>query len=68
MGRQAKIKKNRQQEKTSIKSVQKYDQTQFVEQFEKMGYQVRTNSEQEPKSSSKNRAPEIPEYRIEPQM
>jgi hypothetical protein len=40
MGRKAKIKKIRLNKEASTKYEQKYDQTQFVKQFERLGYQL----------------------------
>ena len=68
MGRKAKLKKMRQQAKGSAKSEQKYDETQFVEQFEKMGYEVKVDPRRQPKTNRGNVAPEIPQDRIEPQL
>ncbi len=68
MGRKAKLKKLRQQTKATAKSVQQYDQTKFVEQFEKMGYQVKTTPLLQAKTNRGNIAPEIPQDRIEPQL
>ena len=68
MGRKAKLKKNRQQAQTSKDASKKYDRTQFVEQFSKMGYQVKINPKLQPKTNRGNIAPEIPQDRIEPQL
>ena len=70
MGRKAKLKKLRQQQQTNGESNQnqKYDQTQFVEQFTKMGYQVKIDPKLQPKTNRGNIAPEIPQERIEPQL
>ncbi|HEY9770652.1 MAG TPA: hypothetical protein V6C71_19550 [Coleofasciculaceae cyanobacterium] len=68
MGRKAKLKKSRQQTKDTAKSVQKYNQTEFVEQFKKMGYQIEISSQLQPKNNRGNIAPEIPQDRIEPQL
>lgn len=68
MGRKAKIKKMRQQGKASAKSGKNYDQTQFVEQFEKMGYQVKIDPKLQPKTNRGNVSPEIPQDIIEPQL
>lgn len=67
MGRKAKLKKNRQQAKASSNS-NKYDRTQFVEQFSRMGYQVKIAPKLQPKTNRGNVAPEIPQDRIEPQL
>ena len=67
MGRNAKLKKIRQQ-KTGAKSTKKYEQTQFVEQFEKMGYQLKIDPKLQPKTNRGNISPEIPQDRIEPQL
>ena len=66
MGRKAKLKKNRQQAKAN--SNNKYDRTQFVEQFSRMGYQVKIDPKLQPKTNRGNVAPEIPQDRIEPQL
>lgn len=68
MGRKAKQKKMRQQTKATAESAQKYKQTEFVEQFKKMGYQIERSSQLQPKSNRGNIAPEIPQDRIEPQL
>ena len=68
MGRKAKLKKIRQQEKTNQKSTKKYEQTQFVEQFERMGYKLTTDHKLQPKTNRGNISPEIPQDRIEPQL
>ena len=68
MGRKAKLKKMRQQQKRDRTSDQKYEQTQFVEQFEKMGYQVKIDPKQQPTTNRGNISPEIPQDRIEPQL
>ena len=67
MGRKAKLKKTRQQNKATAKSNQKYDKTQFVEQFEKMGYQLKIAPIQ-PETNRGNISPEIPQEKIEPQL
>jgi hypothetical protein len=66
MGRKAKLKKSRQQ--AIAKSAQKYTETNFVEQFEHMGYQVKVDPKLQPKTNRGNIAPEIPQVRIEPQL
>lgn len=70
MGRKAKLKKIRQQQATakSNKSKQKYTATDFVEQFEHMGYQAKIDPQLLPKTNRGNIAPEIPQTRIEPQL
>ena len=68
MGRKAKLKKDRKQAQTSKDASKKYDRTQFVEQFSKMGYQVKINPKLQPKTNRGNIAPEIPQDRIEPQL
>lgn len=68
MGKKARIKKMRQQGKASPKSKKTYDQTQFVEQFENMGYQVKIDPKLQPKTNRGNISPEIPQDRIEPQL
>lgn len=66
MGRKAKLKKLRQQ--TTAKSNQKYTATEFVEQFEHMGYQIEIDPKLQPKTNRGNIAPEIPHTKIEPQL
>ena len=68
MGRKAKLKKMRQQRKAETESGNKYDSTQFVEQFKKMGYQEKIDPKLQPKTNRGNVAPEIPQDRIEPQL
>ena len=68
MGRKAKLKKMRQQANASAKSNQQYDKTQFVEQFERMGYQVKIDPRLQPKTNRGNIAPEIPQDKIDPQL
>ncbi len=70
MGRKAKLKKLRQQQQANAESNQnqKYDKTQFVEQFTKMGYQAKIDPKLQPKTNRGNIAPEIPQERIEPQL
>ncbi len=70
MGRKAKLKKLRQQQQNNAESNQnqKYDKTQFVEQFTKMGYQAKIDPKLQPKTNRGNIAPEIPQERIEPQL
>ncbi|MDJ0573049.1 MAG: hypothetical protein QNJ53_28980 [Pleurocapsa sp. MO_192.B19] len=68
MGRKAKIKKMRQQGKAPAKSSQKYEKTQFVEQFERMGYQLKIDPKLQPETNRGNISPEIPQDRIEPQL
>lgn len=68
MGRKAKLKKARRQAKTNNQANPKYDRTQFVEQFTKMGYQVKIDPKLQPKTNRGNIAPEIPQDRIEPQL
>lgn len=70
MGRKAKLKKLRQQQQASSASTQnkKYDKTQFVEQFTKMGYQTKIDPKLQPKTNRGNIAPEIPQDTIEPQL
>lgn len=68
MGRKAKLKKMRAQGKVEKKSAKKYDSTQFVEQFERMGYQQKIDPKLQPKSNRGNISPEIPQDRIEPQL
>ena len=68
MGKKAKLKKIRQQQKANGASNKKYDSTQFVEQFQKMGYQVNVDPKLQPKTNRGNIAPEIPQDKIEPQL
>ncbi|MEM8831276.1 MAG: hypothetical protein AAGE96_18235 [Cyanobacteria bacterium P01_G01_bin.19] len=68
MGRKARLKKIRQQAGARSKSTQKYKQTEFVEQFEKMGYQLRIDPKKQPKTNRGNVSPEIPQDTIEPQI
>lgn len=67
MGRKAKIKKMRQQENVTAKTNKKYNSTEFVEQFARMGYQLQSNQPQ-PAANRGNISPEIPQERIEPQL
>lgn len=66
MGRKAKLKKQRQ--KVTPKSKQKYSKTEFVRQFEHMGYQAKIDPKLQPKTNHGNVAPEIPQTKIEPQL
>ena len=68
MGRKAKLKKMRRQEAASksTKSNAKYNSTEFVEQFEHMGYQVQVDPKLQPKTNRGNVAPEIPQTKIKP--
>jgi hypothetical protein len=71
MGKQAKLKKIRQQKanaKSNAKFNKKYEPTQFAEQFEKMGYQIKIDPRLQPKTNRGNIAPEIPREQIEPQL
>lgn len=69
MGRKAKLKKMRQQAiAKSEQPKQKYGSTEFVEQFERMGYQVKVDPKLQPKTNRGNVAPEIPQTKIEPQL
>ena len=68
MGKKAKLKKIRQQQKASSKLQPKYDQTQFVEQFTHMGYQVQVDPKLQPKTNRGNVAPQLPRNDIEPQL
>ena len=68
MGKKAKLKKIRQQLKATEKINKKYDQTQFVEQFERMGYQLKIDPKLQPKTNRGNISPEIPQDTIEPQL
>lgn len=67
MGRKAKLKKIRQQQ-ADVQSRSQYKQTEFVEQFEKMGYQLKIDPQRQPKTNRGNVSPEIPQERIEPQL
>ena len=66
MGRKAKLKKQRQQ--NNAKPKQEYTETEFVRQFEHMGYQAKIDPKLQPKTNRGNIAPEIPQTRIEPQL
>lgn len=66
MGRKARLKKQRQQ--ATAKPQQKYTETEFVQQFEHLGYQVKVDPKKQPKTNRGNIAPEIPQERIEPQL
>lgn len=68
MGRKAKLKKMRQQGQANAKTEKKYDSTQFVKQFEKMGYQVDNHQQLTNPANRGNPSPEIPQERIEPQL
>ena len=68
MGRKAKLKKDRKQTQTGKDAGKKYDRTQFVEQFDRMGYRVKVDPKLQPKTNRGNMAPEIPQDRIEPQL
>lgn len=68
MGRKAKIKKERKQKKATSKTSKQYAQTDFVKQFENMGYQVKVDPKLQPKTNRGNIAPEIPQTKIEPQL
>ncbi|MEM6611547.1 MAG: hypothetical protein AAF652_04700 [Cyanobacteria bacterium P01_C01_bin.72] len=70
MGRKAKLKKLRQQQTkgTSASAQAKYQDTEFVKQFEHLGYQVQVDPKLQPKTNRGNIAPEIPQTRIEPQL
>ena len=68
MGRKARLKKIRQQDSTKKQSRSKYNQTEFVEQFKKMGYQLKIDPQRQPKTNRGNVSPEIPQERIEPQL
>ena len=68
MGRKAKLKKQRQQQEKNNNSKPKYNQTQFVEQFTHMGYQVQIDPKLQPKTNRGNIAPELPRNEIEPQL
>ena len=71
MGKKAKLKKIRKcllKSNKSNKSEPQYDSTQFVEQFEKMGYQIHGNKRGKGETNIANLSPEIPQDRIEPQL
>lgn len=68
MGRKAKIKKIRHNQTTTTEYEQKYDQTQFVQQFKSLGYQLQIDPKLQPKTNRGNISPEIPEDKIEPQL
>lgn len=70
MGKKAKLKKQRRQQQVNNvnNSTPKYDQTQFVEQFTHMGYQVQIDPKLQPKTNRGNIAPELPRNEVEPQL
>ncbi len=68
MGKKAKLKKARQQQKTAGNPDKQYDSTQFVKQFKQMGYQLPSKDKFDSKSNRANIAPEIPQDKIEPQL
>ena len=68
MGRKAKLKKMRQQAQANPQTDKKYDSTQFVKQFENMGYQVNNHQQLTNPNNRGNPSPEIPQERIEPQL
>jgi hypothetical protein len=68
MGRKAKLKKMRQQGKVVTQSTRKYQQTEFVEQLEKMGYQLQIDPNLHPQTNRGNLSPEIPQSKTEPQL
>ncbi len=68
MGKKAKLKKARKQQKTTEKPEVKYNSTQFVQQFQHMGYKLPSNKKVEAPSDLLNFAPEIPQDKIEPQL
>ncbi|WP_319422074.1 hypothetical protein [Pleurocapsa sp. FMAR1] len=55
-------------QKTTAKSNQEYNQTQFVQQFAKMGYQLRIDPKSQPETNRGNISPEIPQAKIEPKL
>lgn len=63
MGRKARLKKARQQ---GTESNSKYDSTQFVKQFEQMGYRLKSKPQKQ--SDAEQFSPEIPEDKTEPQL
>ena len=68
MGRKAKLKKIRQQNQADTPSRSQYKQTEFVEQFKKMGYQLKVDPQRQSETNRGNVSPEIPQERIEPQL
>ena len=69
MGRKAKLRKARKSGAAKTQNSSKdYDRTQFVEQFQRMGYQVKVDPKLQPKTNRGNVAPEIPQDSIEPQL
>ncbi|MBE9045736.1 hypothetical protein IQ255_15195 [Pleurocapsales cyanobacterium LEGE 10410] len=68
MGRKAKLKKTRKHEIATTKPKKRYDETQFVKQFEKMGYQLKIDPQLQLKTNRGNISPEIPQDTIEPQL
>ena len=68
MGRKARQKKMRHSAKAENKTIdEKYSSTEFVKQFEKMGYRLKPNLQKQQKSNQ-NDFPEIPQDKIEPQI
>ena len=65
MGRKAKLKKERQQK--AGKTDAKYDRTQFVKQFERMGYKLKTQKLSQNHLNAEI-SPEIPQDRVEPKL
>jgi hypothetical protein len=65
MGRKAKLKKARQQQQNKSSNSQ-YDSTQFVRQFERLGYRLKTQPPQE--RDDKATSPQIPQDKVEPQL
>jgi hypothetical protein len=68
MGKKAKLKKARKQQKTTDKIQSQYTSTQFVEQFKHMGYKLPSKNKFDDQSDRSNFAPEIPQDKIEPQL
>ena len=68
MGKKAKLRKMRQHDKATVKPNKNYDQTQFVEQFERMGYQLQIDPKLQPTTNRGNISPEIPRDRVEPKL
>jgi hypothetical protein len=68
MGKKAKLKKMRQQGKAVTQPTKEYQQTEFVEQLEKMGYQLQIDPKLQPQTNRGNISPEIPQPKIEPQL
>jgi hypothetical protein len=67
MGKKAKQKKMRKQGQAPENQQKEYDSTQFVRQFEQMGYQLLPKPRSRSQVNQSN-FPEIPQDKIEPQI